>query len=140
VIDPAQTLALIEATHEFVDHYGVGKWNHDPRANEIDWPKFRADAEALLNKRGKSYKIKDGLRKAAPDAAPVSQVPPKIVCATTKEKIRIIKQDGYRTQIPLPENPDKFVDRLYACGEVVEQDHWKACDLIKRGIAEAVTA
>lgn len=67
VIDPAQTLALIEATHEFVDHYGVGKWNHDPRAAEIDWPKFRADAEALLNRYGKSYMIKDDLRKAAPD-------------------------------------------------------------------------
>ncbi|TFH54024.1 MAG: DUF3987 domain-containing protein [Methanothrix sp.] len=69
VIDPAQTLALIEATHDFVDHYGVGKWNHDQRANEIDWPKFRADAEAILQKYGKSKLIKADLMKAAPSPA-----------------------------------------------------------------------
>lgn len=71
VIDPAQTLALIEATHEVVDHYGVGKWNHDARADKIDWPKFRADAEAILKKYGKSYQIKEDLRKAAPGTAKV---------------------------------------------------------------------
>jgi len=68
VIDPAQTAALIEATHAVVDHYGVGKWNHDRRANDIDWQTFRADAEALLKMYGKSYMIKAALREAAPDA------------------------------------------------------------------------
>jgi hypothetical protein len=66
--------------------------------------------------------------------------PSKKVNVTTKENVRIIKLDGYRTQIPSPDNPGKFIDRLYSCGEVVEQEHWKACDLIKRGIAEAVEA
>lgn len=66
--------------------------------------------------------------------------PVKKLNATTKEKVRIIKQDGYRTQIPSADDPGKFIDHLYSCGEVVEQEHWKACDLIKRGIAEAVTA
>ena len=61
VIDPAQTLELIEATTEYVDFYGVGKWNHDKRASEIDWPKFRADAEELLKRYGKDYKIKAAL-------------------------------------------------------------------------------
>jgi len=61
VIDPAQTLALVEATHEYVDFYGVGKWNHDTRAKEINWPKFRADAEELLKRHGKAYKIKAAL-------------------------------------------------------------------------------
>ena len=61
VIDPAQTLELIEATTEYVDFYGVGKWNHDKRASEIDWPKFRADAERLLKIYGKDYKIKAAL-------------------------------------------------------------------------------
>jgi len=65
--------------------------------------------------------------------------PSKKVNATTKEKVRIIKQDGYRTQIPSPDDPSKFIDHLYSCGEVVEQEHWKACDLVKRGIAEAQT-
>jgi DNA repair photolyase len=85
VIDPSQTLALIEATHEFVDHYGVGKWNHDARANEIDWPKFRADAEAILKKYGKSYMIKDALRKAAPDK-PTEDEPAPV---DTSEQIRV---------------------------------------------------
>jgi hypothetical protein len=66
--------------------------------------------------------------------------PAKKVSATTKEKVRIIKQDGYRTQIPSADNPDKFIDHLYSFGEVVEQEHWKACDLIKRGIAEVAEA
>lgn len=46
-----QTLHLIELTQEFVDHFRVGKLNHYKA--EIDWPKFRADVEALLRKCGK---------------------------------------------------------------------------------------
>jgi hypothetical protein len=65
--------------------------------------------------------------------------PAKKLNATTKEKVRIIKQDGYRTQIPSADDPGKFIDHLYSCGEIVEQEHWKACDLVKRGIAEAQT-
>jgi DNA repair photolyase len=61
VIVPAQTLELIEATTEYVDFYGVGKWNHDKRASEIDWPKFRADAAALLKRYDKAHKIKAAL-------------------------------------------------------------------------------
>lgn len=56
------------------------------------------------------------------------------------EKLRIIKQDGYRTQIPLPNDPCKFVDHLFDYGEIAEFQHWKAVDLIKRGIAEPVEA
>ena len=51
VLDRDQTLHLIELTHEFVDHFRVGKLNHYKA--EIDWPKFRADAEVLLRKCGK---------------------------------------------------------------------------------------
>lgn len=56
------------------------------------------------------------------------------------DKVRILAVDGYRTQIPLPDNPSKFVDHLYSFGEIIEVQHWKACDLVKRGIAEAVKA
>jgi DNA repair photolyase len=68
IIDPCQTLALIDASYKYVDHYGVGKWNHDERANMIVWPVVRAEAETRLKKYGKSYMIKEDLRKAAPDA------------------------------------------------------------------------
>ncbi|MDD1762692.1 MAG: hypothetical protein LUQ59_10730 [Methanothrix sp.] len=57
---------------------------------------------------------------------------------TALERVRIIKPEGYRTQIPHPENPNKFVDHLYSAGEIVEIQHWKAKDLIERHIAEPV--
>jgi len=56
------------------------------------------------------------------------------------EKVRILAAGGYRTQIPLPDNPSKFVDHLFECGEIAEFQRWKADDLIKRGIAEHVEA
>ena len=59
------------------------------------------------------------------------------LASSTKERVRIIKPDGYRTQIPLPDNPNKFIDRLFNCGEIAEFQHWKATELITRGIAEA---
>jgi len=59
VIDPAQTLHLIDMAHEFVDLFWVGKLNHMPELEaKIDWPKFRTDAKALLQRHGKQYKIK----------------------------------------------------------------------------------
>jgi DNA repair photolyase len=73
VIDPAQTLHLIELTHEFVDHYGVGKLNHVAEIEKnIDWSKFRVDVEAKLKGYGKAYKIKAALDKASKS---------KLICA-----------------------------------------------------------
>jgi hypothetical protein len=51
--------------------------------------------------------------------------------------VRIIASGGYRTQIPLPDKPNKFVDHLFVCGEIAEFQQWKATELITRGIAEA---
>jgi hypothetical protein len=74
VIYPDQTLHLIEITHEFVDHFRVGKLNHSPKNEaKIDWPKFRNDVEALMQKcckdpcsdeTGKGYKLKHQLIEA----------------------------------------------------------------------------
>ena len=44
VIDPKQTLDLIDSTADFVDLYKIGKWNHDKRANAIDWKDFAGRA------------------------------------------------------------------------------------------------
>lgn len=57
-----------------------------------------------------------------------------------KVRVEIIAKDGYRTQIAAEGNPNKFVDRLFECGQIVELERWKAADLIKRGIAKAVEA
>jgi DNA repair photolyase len=73
VIDPLQTLHLIEMTHEYVDFYWVGKLNTKGKKlshklenieNAIDWGKFGADAVELMGKRGKEYGIKRALKEA----------------------------------------------------------------------------
>lgn len=55
---------------------------------------------------------------------------------TDLERVRILKPEGYRTQIPSSDDPLKFIDHLFNFGEVVEVQHWRAEDLIERGIAE----
>jgi len=63
VIDPDQTCAIVEATHNFVDHYKVGKLNYHPRAKEIDWRAFRKRITSLLERLGKSFYIKKDLQR-----------------------------------------------------------------------------
>ncbi len=64
VIDPAQTLLLIDQTHDYVDHYAVGKLNYHPLAKSIDWPKFLSDVLVKLRGYGNSYYIKADLEAA----------------------------------------------------------------------------
>lgn len=62
VLDPAQTIKLVENTKTFVDLYKVGKWNHDKRAKEIDWRKFAYEIKDYFEKHGIKYYIKNDLR------------------------------------------------------------------------------
>ena len=65
VIDPAQTLHLIERT-KFADLRFVGKMNHNPELEAtIDWSKFLTDAESSMKTLGLAYEIKYDLKKAA---------------------------------------------------------------------------
>lgn len=69
VIDPNQSLNLIDLTHEFVDFYGIGKLNHAAEAEKvIDWTDYRCKAEAKLKQYGKPYKIKEALAEASKEA------------------------------------------------------------------------
>lgn len=75
VINPEQTLELIEKSHSYVNLYKVGKLNtNNCRGSEyyeelkqiecsIDWKDFGQRAEALLKQYGKEYYLKDDLRK-----------------------------------------------------------------------------
>ena len=63
VIEPAQSLTLILKAAPFVDEFKVGRWNHDPRAEEIDWRDFAQKAVALLKRLGKRYYVKKDLRR-----------------------------------------------------------------------------
>lgn len=65
VIDPLQSLHLIDLTHEIVDFYWVGKLNHYPEIEQtIDWVKFRSDTIELLEKHGNDYSFKRALKEA----------------------------------------------------------------------------
>jgi len=64
VLYPSAVLGLIRATHKYVDSYKIGKWNYDLRAKAIDWPAFRGEVTALLDRLGKQYMIKRDLAEA----------------------------------------------------------------------------
>jgi len=59
VIDPGESLRIIERTHDCVDLYKIGKMNHF--ASIIDWRWFGQEAIKTCNKFGKPYYIKDDL-------------------------------------------------------------------------------
>lgn len=72
VIDPDQTLHLIEIAEEHLDVIKVGKFNHlartdwpseqwEKRVRSIDWNAFARDVVKLLDKIGKPYVIKKDL-------------------------------------------------------------------------------
>lgn len=63
VINPVETLKIIRETAAHVDLYKVGKLNYDPLADTIDWAKFVTDVTQLLDEVGKTYLIKDDLKK-----------------------------------------------------------------------------
>jgi len=63
VLNHDETLVLIEDVAPVSDRIMVGRWNHDVRANVINWNKFGYEAEVLLQSLGKSYYIKAALRK-----------------------------------------------------------------------------
>lgn len=67
VVDPTQALGVIAKVYAAVDEFRVGKWNHDARANWIDWRRFAADAVALVQSLGARYLIKDALAAYLPE-------------------------------------------------------------------------
>ncbi|MBT9168615.1 MAG: hypothetical protein DDT19_01962 [Syntrophomonadaceae bacterium] len=58
VIEPEQTLAIIEKTKDYVDVFKVGKWNHDKESDSIDWRKFLRDVLDILKRNNLKYYIK----------------------------------------------------------------------------------
>lgn len=61
VVDVEETLKIIEKTHPVVDHFKVGKLNHDPHEHTINWSDFKKRVVELLEHHGKSYYIKKDL-------------------------------------------------------------------------------
>jgi len=63
VIEPKESLALIEAVADCADHFKVGKLNYHPAAKGINWRGFAVAAIQRLEALGKSYYIKADLAK-----------------------------------------------------------------------------
>jgi len=69
VIDTAETLALIEASAKYVDHFKVGPLNYSDKlpqglkdqVRRTDWKAFAQGVVILLDRLGKSYYIKKDL-------------------------------------------------------------------------------
>jgi DNA repair photolyase len=62
IIDVKQTLDLIEASHTFVDMFKVGKWNHSPQADTLDWVDIRRRVVGALEDHGCRYLLKKDLK------------------------------------------------------------------------------
>lgn len=66
VIEPSESLRLIQESLDFVDYYKIGKLNnYENLDRDIDWKTFAMDAIDMLNKNGKRFYIKKDLREAA---------------------------------------------------------------------------
>jgi DNA repair photolyase len=65
VIDTDEALELIRRISLIVDTWKVGRWNHDARANAIDWAAFAVKALDILEASGVKYYIKDELWRSA---------------------------------------------------------------------------
>lgn len=62
VIDPAEALTVIRELHEVVDRWAIGKINGHPQIErDVDWRRFRDDAETLLQNLGADYFFKESL-------------------------------------------------------------------------------
>lgn len=60
VLDAHNVLQIIETYHNYFDKVKIGKLNY--HRSDIDWAKFGRDAEALCQKLGLDYYIKESLR------------------------------------------------------------------------------
>lgn len=64
VIDPAQTLALIDRCHAYVDLFKVGRLNYHAAAKAVDWTAFARQVVARLQGYQAAYVLKSELAAA----------------------------------------------------------------------------
>jgi DNA repair photolyase len=79
VIDPEQTLELIQATRGIVDLYKIGTINYVKVVSEkIDWTDFVREAVAAVIAGNQAYYLKDDLLKYADPKTPQSHNPHQV--------------------------------------------------------------
>ena len=64
VINPDESLKIMEEALPYVDTFKIGKWNHDKRGTEIHWRDFAFRAKQMMEYWGKNYMFKKELREA----------------------------------------------------------------------------
>ena len=67
VIDPVESLAVIEASLPYTDAYKVGKLNH--KASSTNWTAFAYHAINMIRDAGKALYVKEDLRKHVPPSS-----------------------------------------------------------------------
>jgi len=70
VIEPAESLAVIERTAGTVDLYKIGKLNYDKAAAGVEWAAFCRQALDALRETGAAWYIKDSLVPYLPPGTP----------------------------------------------------------------------
>lgn len=65
-LDTASSLAIIEATHESVDLYKIGRANYLPMTKTTDWEGYTLRMVDLVNRLGVKHYIKEDLQKYLP--------------------------------------------------------------------------
>lgn len=65
-LDTESSLAIIEATHEFVDLYKIGRANYLPMTNNTDWESYTHRIIETVNRLGIRHYIKHDLQKYLP--------------------------------------------------------------------------
>ena len=65
-LDTASSLAIIEATHEFVDLYKIGRANYLPMTNKTDWRDYTLRILEVVNRLGVRHYIKHDLQSYLP--------------------------------------------------------------------------
>lgn len=66
VIEPDESLAIIDASLPYVDAYKVGRWNHSAQANQIDWTWFARSAVEKIRAARKALYVKRDLQPYLP--------------------------------------------------------------------------
>ena len=78
VLSPEHSLAVVEATHEFVDLFTVGRTNNmGVITKDTDWQSYTLRMVELLNRLGKPHYVKRDLQKYLPPGYPNSMRVPQ---------------------------------------------------------------
>lgn len=70
VISVGASLAIVEATHQFVDLYKIGRANYLPQTATTDWAGYTHDMLALVNRLGVRHYFKHDLWPYLPEGYP----------------------------------------------------------------------